>query len=209
MENEVLDLQKRLDSIKDKNNMIISTQPKQEVEIHDLIKGKEKELLGTQEFQDLSQKIGEENIKAQLSKEATRIRQENIETAEKEFENETRKLRLEYLKEELKKDHTYKMKIIEKEAKYKQMLDKRKKMFGKYGYLYSNNPTKMIEVEDSDGKKYKIPEDFSFSILVNKIRQFGRNLSKLDKPVLQTIKWIFLIGVGSGIIFLLKKFNII
>lgn len=209
MENEILDLQKRLDSIKDKNNMIISTQPKQEIEIHDLIKGKEKELLGTQEFQDLSQKIGEENIKAQLSKEATRIRQENIETAEKEFENETRKLRLEYLKEELKKDHTYKMKIIEKEAKYKQMLDKRKKMFGKYGYLYSNNPSKMIEVEDSDGKKYKIPEDFSFSILVNKIRQFGRNLSKLDKPVLQTIKWIFLIGVGSGIIFLLKKFNII
>ena len=209
MENEILDLQKRLDSIKDKNNMIISTQPKQEIEIHDLIKGKEKELLGTQEFQDLSQKIGEENIKAQLSKEATRIRQENIETAEKEFENETRKLRLEYLKEELKKDHTYKMKIIEKDAKYKQMLDKRKKMFGKYGYLYSNNPSKMIEVEDSDGKKYKIPEDFSFSILVNKIRQFGRNLSKLDKPVLQTIKWIFLIGVGSGIIFLLKKFNIV
>lgn len=209
MENEILDLQKRLDSIKDKNNMIISTQPKQEIEIHDLIKGKEKELLCTQEFQDLSQKIGEENIKAQLSKEATRIRQENIETAEKEFENETRKLRLEYLKEELKKDHTYKMKIIEKDAKYKQMLDKRKKMFGKYGYLYSNNPSKMIEVEDSDGKKYKIPEDFSFSILVNKIRQFGRNLSKLDKPVLQTIKWIFLIGVGSGIIFLLKKFNIV
>ena len=82
-------------------------------------------------------------------------------------------------------------------------------MFGKYGYLYSNNPSKMIEVEDSDGKKYKIPEDFSFSILVNKIRQFGRNLSKLDKPVLQTIKWFFLIGVGSGIIFLLKKFNIV
>lgn len=209
MENEILNLQKQLEVIKSKND-ITSTPPKESnEEIHDLIKGKEKELLGTQEFQDLSQKIGEENIKAQLSKEASRIRQENIETAEKEFENETRKLRLEYLKEELKKDHTYKMKIIEKEAKYKQMLDKRKKMFGKYGYLYSNNPSKMIEVEDSDGKKYKIPEDFSFSVIVNRIRQLGRNLSKLDRPVLQTIKWIFLIGVGSGIIFLLKKFNII
>lgn len=209
MENEILNLQKQLEVIKSKNDITNIPQKESNEEIHDLIKGKEKELLGTQEFQDLSQKIGEENIKAQLSKEASRIRQENIETAEKEFENETRKLRLEYLKEELKKDHTYKMKIIEKEAKYKQMLDKRKKMFGKYGYLYSNNPSKMIEVEDSDGKKYKIPEDFSFSVIVNRIRQLGRNLSKLDRPVLQTIKWIFLIGIGSGIIFLLKKFNII
>lgn len=209
MENEILNLQKQLEIIKSKNDITSTPQKESNDEIHDLIKGKEKELLGTQEFQDLSQKIGEENIKAQLSKEASRIRQENIETAEKEFENETRKLRLEYLKEELKKDHTYKMKIIEKEAKYKQMLDKRKKMFGKYGYLYSNNPSKMIEVEDSDGKKYKIPEDFSFSVIVNRIRQLGRNLSKLDRPVIQTIKWIFLIGVGSGIIFLLKKFNII
>ena len=209
MENEILNLQKQLEVIKNKNDITSTPQKESNEEIHDLIKGKEKELLGTQEFQDLSQKIGEENIKAQLSKEASRIRQENIETAEKEFENETRKLRLEYLKEELKKDHTYKMKIIEKEAKYKQMLDKRKKMFGKYGYLYSNNPSKMIEVEDSDGKKYKIPEDFSFSVIVNRIRQLGRNLSKLDRPVLQTIKWIFLIGIGSGIIFLLKKFNII
>lgn len=209
MENEILNLQKQLEVIKNKNDITSTPQKESNDEIHNLIKGKEKELLGTHEFQDLSQKIGEENIKAQLSKEATRIRQENIETAEKEFENETRKLRLEYLKEELKKDHTYKMKIIEKEAKYKQMLDKRKKMFGKYGYLYSNNPSKMIEVEDSDGKKYKIPEDFSFSVIVNRIRQLGRNLSKLDRPVLQTIKWIFLIGVGSGIIFLLKKFNII
>lgn len=200
MENEVMDLQNRLTELEEQEK---------DTNVQDLIKDKKRELLQTKDIQNLSQTVGEEDIKAQLSKEAVRIRSENIESAEKDFETETRQLRLDYLKEELKKDHTYKMKIIEKNSKYKQMLDKRRKMFGKYGYLYNCDPNHMIEMEDGDGNKYSIPQDFSFSLFVNKIRQFGRNLSKLDKPVLQTIKAIFFVGIGIGVLYILKKFNIL
>ena len=63
--------------------------------------------------------------------------------------------------------------------------------------------------EDSQGNKYMCPKDFTYSKFVNRMRQFGRNMSKLDRPILQTLKWALIIGAGALVIFLLKHFGII
>ena len=212
---EVFDEDKALEDIaKKKQEMkevakIDKPLPQHDTGVMDLIKNQEKDLMNSEEVQKLSRKWGEERIKSDLSAEASRIRRKNLETAENEFENETRELRLKHLKAELEKDHAYRMKTLDDDAKHSQMLERRRKLVEKYGYLYDNKPENQIEVLDGKGNTYKVPKDFSYSNLVNRVRQFGRNLSKLDKPILQTIKWIFIIG-GIGIaIFLLKYFNII
>lgn len=191
---------------------LIATQgklPSHDTDVMTLIKEQEKALMETKEVQDLGKKFSEERIKSDLSAEASRIRRKNIETAENEFENETRELRLKHLKAELEKEHAYNMKTLDDDAKHSQMLERRKKMVQKYGYLYDNRPENQIDALDSKGEVYKVPKDFSYSNVINKIRQIGRNISKLDKPILQTIKWIAIVGIGGLAIFLLKRFGIL
>ena len=208
---EEFDADKELEEVKLKKELI-STQgklPSHDTDVMTLIKEQEKALMETKEVQDLGKKFSEERIKSDLSAEASRIRRKNIETAENEFENETRELRLKHLKAELEKEHAYNMKTLDDDAKHSQMLERRKKMVQKYGYLYDNRPENQIDALDSKGEVYKVPKDFSYSNGINRIRQIGRNISKLDKPILQTIKWIAIIGIGGLAIFLLKRFGIL
>lgn len=204
------ELDDELERVKKKKElMAVSELPKHDTNVMELIKEQEKSLMETKEVQDLGRKFSEERIKSDLSAEASRIRRKNIETAENEFENETRELRLKHLKAELEKEHAYNMKTLDDDAKHSQMLERRKKMVEKYGYLYNNSPENQIDAIDSKGEVYKVPKDFSYSNGINKIRQFGRNVSKLDRPVLQTIKWVAIIGIGGLAIFLLKHFGIL
>lgn len=208
---EEFDADKELEVVKLKKDLI-ATQvklPSHDTDVMTLIKEQEKALMETKEVQDLGKKFSEERIKSDLSAEASRIRRKNIETAENEFENETRELRLKHLKAELEKEHAYNMKTLDDDAKHSQMLERRKKMVQKYGYLYDNRPENQIDALDSKGEVYKVPKDFSYSNGINKIRQIGRNISKLDKPILQTIKWIAIVGIGGLAIFLLKRFGIL
>lgn len=192
-----------------KDVSIQSKLPNHDTDVMKLIREQESTLMETKEVQELGRKFGEERIKSDLSAEASRIRRKNIETAENEFENETRELRLKHLKAELEKEHAYNMKTLDDDARHSQMLERRKKMVQRFGYLYDNRPENQIDVLDSKGEIYKVPKDFSYSNSVNRIRQFGRNISKLDKPILQTIKWIAIIGIGALGLFLLKKFGIL
>lgn len=204
------ELDEELERIKKEKGLVaLKELPKHDTNVMELIKEQEKSLMETKEVQDLGRKFSEERIKSDLSAEASRIRRKNIETAENEFENETRELRLKHLKAELEKEHTYNMKTLDDDAKHSQMLERRKKLVEKYGYLYDNNPDKQIEAVDSKGVTYKVPKDFSYSNGINKIRQFGRNVSKLDKPIVQTIKWVAIIGCAVLGIFLLKRFGIL
>ena len=208
---EEFDADKELEEVKLKKELI-ATQcklPSHDTDVMTLIKEQEKALMETKEVQDLGKKFSEERIKSDLSAEASRIRRKNIETAENEFENETRELRLKHLKAELEKEHAYNMKTLDDDAKHSQMLERRKKMVQKYGYLYDNRPENQIDALDSKGEVYKVPKDFSYSNGINRIRQIGRNISKLDKPILQTIKWIAIVGIGGLAIFLLKRFGIL
>lgn len=208
---EEFDADKELEEVKLKKELI-STQvklPSHDTDVMTLIKEQEKALMETKEVQDLGKKFSEERIKSDLSAEASRIRRKNIETAENEFENETRELRLKHLKAELEKEHAYNMKTLDDDAKHSQMLERRKKMVQKYGYLYDNRPENQIDALDSKGEVYKVPKDFSYSNGINRIRQIGRNISKLDKPILQTIKWIAIVGIGGLAIFLIKRFGIL
>ena len=191
------------------NKLTIKKEPKHDTEVMGLIKEQEKQLMETKEVVELGRKFGEERIKSDLKAEASRIRRKNIETAENEFENETRELRLKHLKAELDLEHKYNMETLDQDAKHSQMLDKRKKLVEKYSYLYDCSEDKCYISIDSKGKEYKIPKDFSFSKTINKVRQFGRNISKLDKPILQTLKWFLIIGLGIIAILILKNFNII
>lgn len=215
MENEVLTEEQELEKVKQEiavrkvqmaNSAVL---PKHDTDVMSFVKQEEGKLLETEEFSKISKKFGEERIKSDLSAEASRIRRKNIETAENEFENETRELRLKHLKAELEKEHAYNMKTLDDDAKHSQMLERRKKLVEKYGYLYDNKPENLIDVSDSKGKTYKAPKDFSYSNGINKIRQFGRNLSKLDRPILQTMKWILIIGAVVGGYFVLKGLGII
>lgn len=208
---EEFDADKELEEVKHKKEMIAlqAKLPQHDTNVMDLIKDQEKSLMETKEVQDLGRKFSEERIKSDLSAEASRIRRKNIETAENEFENETRELRLKHLKAELEKEHAYNMKTLDDDAKHSQMLERRKKLVEKYGYLYDNKPENQIEAIDGKGERYKVPKDFSYSTTINKIRQFGRNISKLDRPILQTIKWIAIVGIGTLAVFLLKRFGIL
>lgn len=204
------ELDEELERIKKRKELVaLKELPKHDTNVMELIKEQEKSLMETKEVQDLGRKFSEERIKSDLSAEASRIRRKNIETAENEFENETRELRLKHLKAELEKEHAYNMRTLDDDAKHSQMLERRKKMVEKYGYLYDNNPEKQIEAVDSKGVTYKVPKDFSYSNGINRIRQFGRNISKLDKPIVQTIKWVAIIGCAVLGVFLLKRFGIL
>lgn len=215
MEDKVLTEDQELERVKQEiaiKKVQMANQPvpqKHDTDVMSLVKQEEGELLKTEELSKISRKFGEERIMADLKKEASRIRRENIETAENEFENETRELRLKHLKAELEKEHAYNMKTLDDDAKHSQMLERRKKLVEKYGYLYDNKPENLIDVIDSKGNVYKAPKDFSYSNGINKIRQFGRNLSKLDRPILQTMKWALIIGAVVGGYFVLKGLGIV
>lgn len=175
----------------------------------ELLSNKKKEILKSEDANKMGTLIATEDIKSNFASEASRINQKNVETAEKEFDTKTRQRRLERLNKELDEQHKYNMEMIKQNGQHQQMLDKRKKLVEKYGYLYNSKEEECTKAYDSEGKEYLVPKDFSFSPAVNKIRQFGRNISKLDRPLLQTIKWVLIGGAVALVIFLLKKFGII
>lgn len=201
--------EKEIEEKKNKTEVAVKPAESNQTSVMDVVKDKENELLQTKEVQELGRRCGEERIKSDLAKEASEIRKRNVQTAESLYETETRELRLKHLRAQLNRQHKYEMDTLEQDARHTQMLNKRRKQVEKFLYLYNNAPENMVEVVDGKGEKYKVPKDFSYSDFVNRFRQLGRNLSKLDKPILQTIKWAIIIGVGIGIIFLLKRFGII
>lgn len=201
--------EKEIEEKKNKTEVAVKPAESNQTSVMDVVKDKENELLQTKEVQELGRRCGEERIKSDLAKEASEIRKRNVQTAESLYETETRELRLKHLRAQLNRQHKYEMDTLEQDARHTQMLNKRRKQVEKFLYLYNSAPDNMVEVVDGKGEKYKVPKDFSYSDFVNRFRQLGRNLSKLDKPILQTIKWAIIIGVGIGIIFLLKRFGII
>ena len=201
--------EKEIEEKKNKTEVAVKPAVSNQTSVMDVVKDKENELLQTKEVQELGRRCGEERIKSDLAKEASEIRKRNVQTAESLYETETRELRLKHLRAQLNRQHKYEMDTLEQDARHTQMLNKRRKQVEKFLYLYNSAPDNMVEVVDGKGEKYKVPKDFSYSDFVNRFRQLGRNLSKLDKPILQTIKWAIIIGVGIGIIFLLKRFGII
>lgn len=201
--------EKEIEEKKNKTEVAVKPAKSNQTSVMDVVKDKENELLQTKEVQELGRRCGEERIKSDLAKEASEIRKRNVQTAESLYETETRELRLKHLRAQLNRQHKYEMDTLEQDARHTQMLNKRRKQVEKFLYLYNSAPENMVEVVDGKGEKYKVPKDFSYSDFVNRFRQLGRNLSKLDKPILQTIKWAIILGVGIGIIFLLKRFGII
>lgn len=201
--------EKEIEEKKNKTEVAVKPAESNQTSVMDVVKDKENELLQTKEVQELGRRCGEERIKSDLAKEASEIRKRNVQTAESLYETETRELRLKHLRAQLNRQHKYEMDTLEQDARHTQMLNKRRKQVEKFLYLYNSAPENMVEVVDGKGEKYKVPKDFSYSDFVNRFRQLGRNLSKLDKPILQTIKWAIILGVGIGIIFLLKRFGII
>lgn len=183
--------------------------PANDTDFMTMVKQEEENLLKTEEVIKLGKRVSEERIKSDVSAEASRIRTKNIETAENEFKNETRELKLKHLKAEMNLQHKYNMETLDKDARHKQLLARRKKLVEKYGYLYNMDENNCVTCYDEEDKPYKVPKDFSYSPFVNRVRQFGRNMSKLDRPVLQTIKWVIIGGLIVGAYFILKKTGII
>ena len=188
---------------------VTSNLPSHDTKVLAVIEEEEKQLLATAEVKDLAKKFSQERAKSDLAAEASRIRTKNLITAENEFKNETAELRLKHNMELLKKQHQHDMRVLEQDARHNQMLNQRRKLVEKYAYLYDTSDGHCVKCKDGDGKEYLAPRDFSYSPFVNKLRQFGRNISKLDRPILQTMKWALIIGGGVLAIFLLKHFGIL
>lgn len=174
-----------------------------------LVEKQQNTLLSSKEFEEISKKFGEEKIKSELAEEASKIKAKNQETAERDFETETRELRLKHLKEQLKREHKYNMDTLDRDAKHSQMLDRRRKLVEKYGYLYDCSSENTMVVKDGKNQGYNVPKDFSYSNIVNKFRKFGRDISKLDRPFLQTLKWIVILGLITLGYLILKKYGIL
>ena len=211
-----MDIQKELEKAQDeikqaKENasgaLIVKQQPEEKSGAAKLIDKQEQQLLNTEEVQAVANRIGKERIHSDFEKEATEIDKQNTDNKQQQFDNKKKKRKIERDEAEEELEHKYKMRDIKKNAEHKEMLDNRKKLVEKYSYLYDTGKT--TKAYDSEGKEYLVPEDFSYSEMVNRFRQFGRNVSKLDKPVLQTIKWVLILGGLVAGFFILKSFGII
>lgn len=186
---------------------IAPTQPKDGEDTAIMLQEKKKQVLKSEEIQKAGNLLANEDIKSDFANEAARIQEKNVNAAELNLKNKKRKRQIDREEAESQLEHKYKMDEIQRNGEHKKMLDKRKKLVEKYGYLYDNE--KLTTAIDGDGNEYKVPKDFSYSNFVNKFRQFGRNMSKLDKPLLQTIKWVLIVGVVVLGIFILKWTGII
>lgn len=220
-----MDIQEELNKAKEEmekakqettQSLVIKEQPKQEVapvppkdgdDTALMLKEKKTQALTSEEVQKAGNILANEDIKSDLANEAARIQKKNVDAAQLNLDNKKRKRQIDREEAESQLEHKYKMEEIQRNGEHKKMLDKRKKLVEKYGYLYDNE--KLTTAIDGDGKEYKVPKDFSYSNFVNKFRQFGRNVSKLDKPLLQTIKWVLIIGGIVLGIFILKWTGII
>jgi len=168
----------------------------QELTTGDVIKEKKQELLKSTDFQKLASQGAFAEAHSELSEKAAEIKVRNIQTAEKEFDVDTRKRRLERLQAQLDLQHKYDMGIIKADGEHKAMLDARKKVEEKYGYLYD---------KDKDGKLMK----FSYSKVINKVREFVRNVDRLDTGIKKIFKWAIIVGFVLLTVVLLKKYGII
>lgn len=207
-------MEKSLDEIKNeiaerKQEIAVKQNSPVDTDTLQLLSDKKRELLQSEDANKMGTLVATEDIKANFASEASRINAKNVETAERELDTKTRQRRLDRMNAELDEQHKHNMTMIKKNAKHQQMLDKRKKLVEKYSYLYNCKQEDCYKAIDSEGKEYCVPKDFSFSPTVNGIRQFGRNISKLDRPLLQTIKWVLIGGAVTVVIVLLKKFGII
>lgn len=220
-----MDIQEELNKAKEEmekakqettQSLVVKEQPKQEVapvqpkdgdDTALMLKEKKTQALTSEEVQKAGNILANEDIKSDLANEAARIQKKNVDAAQLNLDNKKRKRQIDREEAESQLEHKYKMEEIQRNGEHKKMLDKRKKLVEKYGYLYDNE--KLTTAIDGDGKEYKVPKDFSYSNFVNKFRQFGRNVSKLDKPLLQTIKWVLIIGGIVLGIFILKWTGII
>ena len=167
-----------------------------ELTTESVIKDKKQELLKSNEFQKLAAQGAQAEASSELGQKAAEIKERNVQTAEKEFDVETRKRRLERLQSQLDLQHKYEMGIIKADGEHKAMLDARKKIEEKYGYLYD---------KDKDGGLVK----FSYSKVVNRIREFVRNVDRLDTGIKKLLKWAIIIGVAIVAITLLKRYGIL
>lgn len=172
-----------------------------------MLQEQKKQALTSAEVQKAGNILANEDIKSDFANKAANIESKNMDAAELNLKNKKRKRQIDREEEESKLEHEYKMAEIRRNGEHKKMLDKRKKMVEKYAYLY--NQEHMTKAIDGDGNEYAVPKDFSYSKTVNEFRQFGRNVSKLDKPLLQTIKWVCIIGGIVLGVFILKWTGII
>ena len=198
------EIQKIKDEMDNAKNALVPVESPTDEDTLSLINSEKKEVLNSADAQGHAKIIATEGIKATFAEEAEKIRKRNIKTAEDHFDTETRKRRLERLNKEMDLQHKYDMAMIMQNGEHKKMLDRRRKLVEKYGYLYDMRPDNCIQAVDGHGNTYSVPKDFSYSEGVNKFRQFGRNIGKLDKPILQTIKWALIIGCCVGAYFLLR-----
>lgn len=195
------------EQIKQKQNLPTTTDDKSKSGAMQLVEQQEKALLNTEEVINVANRIGQERLHSDFEKEATEIEKQNVDNKQQRLANKKKKRKLEREEAEEELEHKYKMQEIKRNAEHKRMLDNRKKLVEKYNYLYDEK--EITTAFDSDGNEYKVPKDFSYSNFVNRVRQFGRNMSKLDRPLLQSIKWVLILGAVAGGIFILKSLNVI
>lgn len=160
-----------------------------------LLRQKLSDVLADDSIQSQSATVARNKVATDLETATVLTDEQKVRNEEIALDNAISRLRLKHKEAEETRRHKYLMAQLKADGEHEAMLDRRKKMEEKYGYLYK---------QDANGK----PIDFSYSKVVNSLRTLARNFDRLDKPFKTFIKILIFGGLIVGAIALLKYFNI-
>lgn len=160
-----------------------------------LLQQKLTDVLGDETIQSQSEDVARHKVETDLETATVLTDEQKVRNEEIALENAISRLKLKHKEAEETRRHKYLMAQLKADGEHEAMLDRRKKMEEKYGYLYK---------QDENGQ----PIDFSYSVVVNSLRTLARNFDRLDKPFKTFLKIVIFGGLIVGAIALLKYFNI-
>ena len=161
-----------------------------------LLQQKLTDVLGDENIQSQSADVARHKVETDLETATVLTDEQKVRNEQIALDNAISRLKLKHKEAEEIRRHKYAMAQLKADGEHEAMLDKRKKMEEKYGYLYKL---------DQNGK----PIDFSYSTVVNVLRTIARNFERLDQPIKTVFKFVFFGGLIFGAIALLKYFNIL
>lgn len=161
----------------------------------DLLQKKLTDVLSNETIQSQSEAVARDKVATDLATATVLTDEQKVRNEEIALDNAISRLKLKHKEAEETRRHKYAMAQLKANGDHEAMLDKRRKMEEKYGYLYK---------QDENGK----PLDFSYSNVVNFLRTLARNFDRLDQPIKTFCKLVFFGGLIVGAIALLKYINI-
>lgn len=162
------------------------------------------------EHSDEIKKAVSSKVKAHAQAKQVEAETQEEATRRKQHENELSRVWLANEKERLALKQKWEKKQIKEDAKAELADRKRINLIKKYSYLYDMTDSYEWTVKvDGEFQTYKVPNGFSFSKIVNRVRQFTSNYNNLNGSAKKLIKASLWIGGILVAVWLFNKFNVL